>query len=170
MRRLGQMLKGIMYLIALLISTVVMTRMTFNPERLRPEVEQILSAYTGAQVKVSGLELAGALGLSITSVEFAFPMPPEREAEWVEYRAYLKAKRLAKRGEGKEPEAMKAPRPALKLCAQHVQVALSVGEALTLITQRELSGKLEGKLFDCEASTGPLTAETPQRISVAFGP
>ena len=168
MRRLGLMLKGLVYLIAFLISTVVMTRLTFDPERLRPEVEQLLGSYTGAQVKVAGIELAGALGLSISSVELAFPMPPEREAEWVEYRAYLKAKRLAKRGEGEEPEAMKAPRPALKLCAQNLQVALSLSEALTLLTQRELSGSLEGKLFDCEAPTGPLSAETPQRISVAF--
>ncbi len=161
--------KAILYFISFVVFTLVALRLTIDLNELKPTIEKFLSLKTGAKCEIQNLELQGVLGLSLASVELTLPLSPEQELEWDKFRAYLKARRAAKEAGQAEPEPMKAPAPAPKLCLQSSQIDLGLGNVLSIVLggHIELSG--QSKLFACGVADDDSNQEEPQYLSFSVG-
>ena len=154
------------YTILLILFTAIALRFTLDLNRLRPDIERVMSEKSGGDFKISSLDFAGALGLSVPSAELTFPLTPEQELEWESFRSYLKERREAKSEGRPEPEAIKAPSPAMKLCVQNLNVDLPLSALMSVALGGELSADLETKIFECGESEIPLAESEVRRLSV----
>ncbi len=168
MKYLINSLKLFVYLILFLIFTLIGLRFTLDLNALKPEIEQQVSTLSGGQFKLSEVKLGGALGLRIPSAELTFPLTPEQETEWDRFRAYLKDRRQAKEAGRPEPEPLKAPAPAMKLCTQSMYIDLSLSTVFSLVLGGDISAEVETLLFECGLPNGALTEIEPRRLSLSL--
>ena len=132
MRYLLGGVKLLIYMILLTLFTAIALRFTLDLNRIKPDLERIVSEKSGGDFKLSALEFSGILGLNVPSAELTFPLTAEQELEWESFRAYLKERREAKKAGQPEPEPITAPKPAMKLCTQNLNIDLPLGTILSL--------------------------------------
>lgn len=141
--------KAALYFISFVCFTLVALRLTLDLNELKPNLEKFISLKTGTKCQLKDLGFQGMLGLSLTSLELTFPLSPDQEAEWDKFRSYLRARREAKESGKAEPEPMKAPAPAPKLCLQNSQIDFGLGDVLSVVLGGQIEVSGESKLFTC---------------------
>ena len=157
--------KAALYFVSFLCFTLVALRLTLDLNELKPNLEKFISLKTGTQCEIKGLELRGTLGLSLSSLELTFPLNSEQEKEWETFRTYLKARREAKEAGKAEPDPMKAPAPAPKLCLQNSRFDTGLGALLSVILGGRIEVSGESKLFACGEADQDLDSNENQYLS-----
>lgn len=166
MSKLSKALTGLAYIFIFMILTLVFLRLTLDLNQLKPEIEKSLSQKTGAKCTLGSIEFQGLLGLSISTVQMAYPLSAELEVKWEKFRAYLKARRQAKEEGLAEPEPMKAPPQAPTLCLSDSQLDFGLGSVLSLVLGGQVTTEIETTLLSCEPSAEDTNLETPKRLAL----